>query len=741
MAPSSPRHLLALEKRGLIDTEHPLRLTGVLTAQPDRRPDRLMLELAVEEIQRSGRRHPAEGKVRITVRLSSAWQERSLPFRVGDRVQFPTKLRRPDPPGNPGGFNYRLWLSRRGISHVGSVKSPIAVEIISRGGGIPGAAQVSSLRSALGERVRHDFSPAGALSQRGALLQAMLLGQRGEISEETKRLLRRTGLLHIIAISGLHVWLLGLIVFLLLRFMRLPDRLVTLATLTAILAYWALAGGRSSAGRASLVAIIFLLGRLFYRIPNILNNLAFAAFVILLFAPTELYSAGFQFTFAAAISISLIFPVLNELFKPVGRVGQVMAVSLAAVFGTLPLTSTYFNIVTLHGALTTSLLIPAMTLLILLGFVYIVIASLLPFTAGFLAGIVGFLLGITLEAASLFDNVLPAALRLPAPPVWLVAAYYGAYLLITVLAKRTERRITPLLPFAAMLTLVVWNPFAGPQGGKYVLHAIDVGQGESLLLELPDGSAAIIDGGGSPFSDYDIGEYEVCRFLWQRNHRRIELMVSTHSDSDHIEGLLAVGRNFDVGELWITTAAEQNGDLMELLRMAKRRGWKVKRLSRGMKLRWRGTTWNCLNPPQPPYKGKNAANANSLVALVTAGDRRLLLTGDAGAGQLRDIALINGIGLRCDVLKVPHHGSDDALCEELLDASRPSYAVISAGLRNVHGFPRPDVLAELERREITVLRTDLHGAVSLTLNENMVSVRTQKHPAEGNRKAAAESHR
>jgi competence protein ComEC len=725
---ADPHHLANLIRSNEFDFSQPVRITGILAHHPDRRPNLLQLDLAVERIEQAHKSQTARGGLLVNVHLSAAWNERALPFRTGDRVQLIAQINLPRPPGNPGGFAYDLYLLRNGITAIAHVKSPLAVRILSRGHGLPGAAQISSLRAALMGTVERDFSPTGQLSQRGALLQAMLLGQRGMISDETKHLLQRTGLLHIIAISGLHVWLLGFVVFMALRSARLSDRWVSLLTIAAIAFYWVLAGGRSSAGRACLVAIVFLAGRFFYRRADLINNLAFAALVILVVTPTELFSPAFQLTFSAALSICLLYPPLNRLLGPLGWIGSALAVSFAALFGTFPLSAMYFNIATLHGAITTSLLIPAITLVIFIGFLYLLLAFLFPFSAGLLAGLVDFLLGITLEAASLFDRALPAAIRLPSPPPWLAVAYYLALLAVPFLAAKTKRTFTPFLPLLILLVLLVWNPFIGPPIGDYRLHAIDVGQGESLLLELPDGSAALIDGGGAAYGDFDVGEYAVSDFLWSRGRRRIELMVSTHSDSDHIDGLISVARNFDIGEIWVTTAPEENEKYLDLIRIARQKEWKVRRLARGDRIIWRSTAWTCLNPPNPPYRGRNASNANSLVTLVQAGNWRILLTGDAAAAQLDDIAKLYGLTLHCDVLKVPHHGSDDSLSTEFLNLANPQYALISSGYRNVHGFPRQTVLEALDSRQIKVLRTDLQGALSLTLGSNRISVSTGLTP-------------
>ncbi len=726
MAPGSPDRLPRLESAGELRLDRLIELEGVVRGHPERRPDLVKLTLDVERISQSGTSREAEGGILVTVYLSERWQERELPFRAGDRVRMLTRLKKPRRPGNPGGFDYAGYLRLRGITHICSLKSPMAVEILGRGCGLPGSSLFSSLRATLGGQVRRHFARHGVLSQRGALLEAMLIGNRGMISQETKNLLRRLGLLHVIAISGYHVWALSLICFLLLRSARIPDRWASVVTIVVISFYWAVAGGRSSAGRACLVGIVFLLGRVFDKRSNSVNNLAFAACCILAVAPTELYNVGFHLTFAAALSITLLYKPLNRLFRPLGWAGSLLAISVAAKLGVMPIVALNFNTVTLHGIVTNALLVPVLGLIIILGFLFLFAAAALPALGWLLAVLVSFLLGLTLEVIRLLDALLPLAIHVPEPPLWLLVAYYVSLPLWLALIRKAEAvakivvRAAPAVVAAALISV---NPFVVAPRGHYRLHAIDVGQGEALLLELPDGSAALIDGGGTPLSDFDVGQSVVCDFLWHRGHRRIDLMVSTHSDTDHLEGLLSVAENFPVRELWLTSAAQENDNLRHLLRTAERGGWVVRRLSRGRTLRWRSTRWHVLGPPAEPYAGPEASNDNSLVALVEIGRYSIMLTGDAERGPLDETAALYGERLRCDVLKVAHHGSDDALSLAFLEAAAPRLALISAQLDNVHRFPRPAVIDALEQDGITILRTDLQGALSLTFKANKIEVR------------------
>jgi competence protein ComEC len=735
MDPGAADHLGRLEESGALLSEKLLELGGVIGRHPDRRPDALNLVLDVESIAQGGRVTGASGSVLVRIKLSTEWTDRELPFRTGDRVRLLTELRRPDPPGNPGGFDYPAFLRRQGITHIGAVKSPLALEIEARGLGFPGASAISSLRAALERQIRKFFSEEGVPTQRGALLAAMLIGNREMISPDTERLLRRCGLLHIVAISGYHVWVLTLICFLLLRVAGVPDRWASLATIIIIACYWTVSGGRSSAGRACLVGIIFLLGRVFYKRPNTINSLAFAAFVLLVAVPTELYAAGFQLTFAAAFCIALLYGPLVRLLRRLGRIAPVPAVSLAAQMGVLPLTAFYFKTITLHSFITTTLLVPAVSLIIILGFLFLMIAAVFPPAAQAAAWVISTILEMTLNAARLFDVILPFWIRIPPPHLWLVAVYFAA-LALWLTAERTKLKdrlpampyglqaLLPVIPVLAAAALLVTNPFVSPSKGESRFHAIDVGQGESLLLELPEGSAILIDGGGIPESEFDVGENIVSEYLWSRGYRKLEAVVSTHAHTDHLEGLRSVVENFQVGELWIGDAEQESKELDELLGVAESRGITVKRFRRGDRATMGSSSWSFLNPPDPPYEGKNALNRNSLVARVEIGDRSLLLTADIDALTATDLVELYGTMLRSDVLKVPHHGGRDSLTREFLTAVAPQVAVISLGRRNIFHFPDEGLIRLLEEAGVTALRTDVNGALVLRLGNDEISAAT-----------------
>lgn len=733
---SDPDHISALEQDNGIDFTRIIEIEGMVAEHPAKYDHGLRLIVDIRRLDQSGVSITASGRIQLYVNTPGTHDKMLSPFRSGDNIRFFSHLRKPTVYNNPGGFDYAEYLRRFGITHTAAVNSPLAVEILNRSGVLDPSAVISSVKAEFEEIIQQFFSDSGGLNQKGALLEALLLGNRGRIEEETIAPLRRAGLMHIIAISGYHVWVLSLICFGLLRLTGLNDRWTSSITALVIIFYWGLTGGRSSIGRASIIALLFLLGKIFQKKSFPANNLAFAALAILLLNPTEIYSAGFQLTFAAVISILICYRRIVPFLRPLGLAGPLLAVSISAQLGVIPLTAYHFNMVNVHSILSSIVVLPMVSLVILLGFTLLLIGHFIPFLAELLAGLISFNIGILLESVELLDRVLPFSIRLPAPPVWLIVSYYiclAAWAVAQILREKREAvdelpatlNLVAMIPAAIALLLLVVNPFHGPPTGFYRLHAIDVGQGESLLLELADGSAALIDSGGTPMSDFDIGESVVSPFLWHRGHRSIDLVMATHGHSDHVEGLNAVLRNFTVGQLWLPRGIRNNEDVAKLLDTANRRGTAIRYIGRGDEVRWRSTSWRFFNPPSPPYTGKDALNNNSLVCSVRIAGKKVLFTGDAEARALEEIIRQYGNELHADILKVPHHGSDDALNAELLELVRPRVAVISAGRNNLFNFPRPLVLRELKKHNILAARTDEKGWISILISGDSITVETQ----------------
>ena len=276
----------------------------------------------------------------------------------------------------------------------------------------------------------------------------------------------------------------------------------------------------------------------------------------------------------------------------------------------------------------------------------------------------------------------------------------------------------------AVFAVVAWHPFpAQIEQGKLELTAIDVGQGEALLLGLPDGTAALVDAGGAArfgeaVSTFDVGEEVVSPYLWSRSIRRLRALAVTHPDADHLGGAEAILRNFDVEELWLGrgTFDEEYADLIAL---ARERGVPVVRLGAGDVRELGEVSFRVLSPGMELDLNRNDL---SLAMVARYGAHEVLLAGDLE--EIGESLAAQGLSaIDGEVLKVSHHGSRTSSTRELLGRFRPEVAVVSAGPDNLYGHPHAETLERLRGAGAMVLRTDRRGAVTVLTDGQRIEVR------------------
>jgi competence protein ComEC len=327
---------------------------------------------------------------------------------------------------------------------------------------------------------------------------------------------------------------------------------------------------------------------------------------------------------------------------------------------------------------------------------------------------------------------LPLEMRVPPPPPWL-AICFGLSLVLVALSftASRRRRFLAAAVCAGLLLTLVWHPFpAKLKPGHMELAALDVGQGDALFVALPEGRTMIVDGGGQPdFRDpddppsrrqpLDIGEAVVSPYLWSRSVKRLDVVAVTHSDEDHLGGIPALLRNFEVGELWLGHSAAAE-DYAAIETLARSRGTSVRRMREGETRSLGGARIEVLGPSPGPSETRNN---QSLVLALRYGQQSFLLTGDIE--DAREHALVaSGLAQPSGVLKVAHHGSRSSSQMEFLSQVRPVFAVISAGADNFYGHPHEAVIGRLKAAHSTTLRTDREGLVSISTDGRRLFVET-----------------
>lgn len=683
----------------------PVRLEGVLLEDAEDSGRRTALTLQVERLGAGRAEWEVRGEARITV--DGDRREALRELSRGSRIAVWSRVSEPRPPGNPGRRE-----NRGAVALFGSTKSGLLVrEIVP--GPLPWRA-LQRLRAGIRERLRG----GGFEDDVHAVVAAMLIGDRTRAPRETERAFRDAGTLHLMAVSGLHVGLLGLLIYGIAVLAGVPRRRALAILLLALPLYAALCGGRPSVVRAVLMAGVVTVGLRRGLSGQAMNGLGLAALALLAYSPWNALDVGFQLSFGATLAIIAAFRRVDPAdasWDPPARwrawVLVPLGVTLAAQLATFPIIAWHFGRVVFGGLLVA---VPAGLLagpVLGLGFAWLAVADigfLGSAVAGLLTLVTRALIGLSEWGAGLSFGAFPVARpSLSWLLVWLVLA-------ILVLKLGGRRRILP----AAFLVLLALStlPLAEPADGTLRLTALDVGMGDALVLSLPGGGAVLLDA-GTAFGGWSAGEAVVVPFLAARGHRRLRAAVPTHGDLDHVGGFPAVLRDFGVDEVWegAGTAEDDRRAVALMHREREEQGTPLRRLRAGERFRLGGARFSVLLAGDHGRGWEARPNERSVVLAVDYAGRRLLFTGDAGEATERILLGRYGAALRADVLKVGHHGSRSSTTPEFLAAVAPRVALVSVRADPRRRLPDDGVLERLSRSGARVYRTDRSGAVTVAI--------------------------
>jgi competence protein ComEC len=621
------------------------------------------------------------------------------------------------------------------------------------------------------------------------MLNAMLFGDRSRLTHTLRAGFERTGSFHLFVVSGMHVALLAGMLIWLGRRLRLREWSATLMTLTLVSAYALITGFGVPVQRALLMTAVFLIARLLSRERNTLNALGAAALAVLIAAPHALFEASFQMTFLAIVAIAgIAIPLGEHSFLPYERavrnlrsmwvdttlpprlaqfrmMVRLWCEAIAEAYGSrmrvlpawlirsallvaelvligliaeavmvLPM-AIYFHRATVFALPANMVSIPLIAVLAVLGLATFLASLVSPFLAALPGAMLALLLHGVTGAIHRISNASGADLRVPGPTMGhtLVALACFAFCCWAVRRARTLAWIAAfMLPLA--IAVMLWPAPPQVQSDRLEVTAIDVGQGDSLLVVAPDGRTMLVDAGGptgaaanaenasrlGSENGFDIGEEVVSPYLWSRQLRRLDVVALTHAHSDHMGGMPAVLRNFHPRELWVAVDPD-SAPYRALLAEAATLGIRVRHLRAGDHMRWGGVDLSVL-APEPAYANPGPpVNDDSLVMRMQFGRGSALLEGDAEAPSESAMAAaaLSGRGLAVGpdtLLKVGHHGSRTSTTPEFLSLVSPQDAVISVGRNNTFGHPRPEVIARLAAEHAHIFRTDQSGLTTFLLS-------------------------
>jgi competence protein ComEC len=722
---------------------------GRIVSALDRDPDRSGFTLEAAELDGAA----VSGLMRASVRVPVTT------IGYGDLIRVSGRIFEPQGFNNPGGFDYGAYLARSGVLRMISIKDESAIAVLRPGRG------VFRLIQDWREKIRQSFL-ASTSGEGSAILQAMVLGEEGALTDEMRDTFLAAGVTHIISISGSHLGMVALICFGLVRvLMRLlpepayhrltiladPKKIAAWITLPLVIFYTLLAGAQVATVRSLVMIIAAMAALILDRENALLHALATAGLFILIASPQALFDISFQLSFISVLSIGFVVQLWSDLqVRPQGFLKKlafdivllvVISVSTSLVTG--PLVARTFNQISLVSVVSNIVVIPFAGLVVVpLGLFSGILSLFLHHLP--LAALNQFSADWFVKTVSFFSRMPLAELHPRAPGLlWLTAHVLLMVSLFWIVRERLLSRYRPLefsshvsrtpvvIAGISFIALSFFTIRASLSDHQALVIFPDVGQGDSALIRLSDGKNILIDGGGTMENRFDIGRRVVAPFLWNQGVRRLDLVVLSHPHPDHMNGLRFILQKFDVSRIMTHNRDEDLPGYDEFRKIAADRDvpWTVGSGDEGAPLGIGDAQVQVLHPAgsfeSPERKGFAAENDDSLVLRIAVNNRVLLFPGDIGRGAEQAL-LERKVDLACDLIKAPHHGSRSSSSEEFLAAAHPSIAIMTIGRANRYHHPSPDVVERYEAMGCRIFRTDLDGALFIDLGKDAMRVTTAK---------------
>ncbi len=623
---------------------------------------------------------------------------------------------------NPGEFDYGKYLSEQGISGTLNIYNINDIKIINNNAD-PILQSIFKIRKMLDEKISEFHDP-----QTAGLLRGLLLADRSNIDYDTRTEFINSGVIHVLAVSGLHVGFIAFIFIILLG--RFNIYLKSIITMLGLLSFMILTGMPASVFRATIMAIVIIISFLSNRTTNLFNSLAVAALIILILNPGELFQPGFQLSFSAVLSIAAIYPVFREKINLVPRKFHFLknillftGISLAAQLGTLPFTLIYFGKLSIVAIAANLVVIPIIGLIVADAILTLTLAFILPLLSSYYAA-----------ANNFFAKVLFFIVHLTGSYehsfIWIRnfsfidAVIFYCFLIIGILGiKMFQNKLAKIV----LITSVVVNVFLYcSMDNKELLSSnelsvlmIDIGQGDSFLLKFPDGETALVDAGDAT-KNFDNGERVIMPLLNHFGIEKIDYGFVSHVDADHYGGFFSLITNKKIKRIF---KPQIDSSLIKDIKFEKflnKERIPITYYQKG-EMNIGNAKIYILNDRKIESNLKLSSNDRSGLLKVVFGNTSILFTGDMEEKAERIYVDEYHEFLNSEVLKVSHHGSKNGTFTLFLKNVKPKVSLISAGLKNKFGHPSQLILNKLNLVRSKFYRTDENGAVLLVSDGNSFS--------------------
>lgn len=648
-------------------------------------------------------------------------QSNNQTIKSGNQIQVQGELSYFEEARNPGNFDQEFYYEKQGI-HASVWADQYQITDL----------KTWKIRECLANFRRgwKQLLIAQMGERHGNSMSAIMLGEKSELDVQMKALYQKSGIGHILAISGLHMSFLGMGFYGILRKTGCPIRIAGVLGILFLLGYTIMIGGGVSAMRAFLMFTIRVGADICGRVYDMPTSLSVAGVWIALESPLYLQDAGYLLSFGAVLGMAAIYPVLAGSQKRATKLMQSFQASLAVNLVLLPVMLSFYYEFPPYSLFLNLVIIPLMSVVLGAG----LLGSVLSLMFRPVGRLVLLLCKGVLELYELCSSLtmkLPCSRIVTGKPetVWIIL-YYAFLLAVCLYLSRQKKTRSKRACLAWGLLAMAGVCLAGScqmrNRGIFQVTMLDVGQGDGIFLRSPGGAACFVDGGSSDVSK--VGEYRIVPFLESQGVKDLDYVFISHGDADHMSGIEEILQNQSLGirirHLVLPPVRLHDDGLTKLGKTAVKNGTKVLGMEAGEELCLDEMSLTCMAPSQA-YNGETG-NAASMVLWLECRNLEMLLTGDVegeGEVQLTDW-MREHRKTKCDILKAAHHGSKNSTLPEFLQQLTPKYAWISSGIGNRYGHPSEETLTRLKEKGCLLYGTQEYGAVTLKIKGEKATIET-----------------
>jgi len=710
-----------------------VKIQGYVISLPEVKNNRTNFIIRSDKIFVQDREIDVSGDVFVSIRKGKSPFDVFPSVGYGDKIEVIGVLKKPIGSRNPEEFDFGRYLKIHDIDAVFLSYILSHVKVVEKFK--PSLSQPIEFLKSVAFKIRLKvFALIDSVmpSVEASFLKGLTLGYRGEMPKEVRQYFIDTGTYHILAVSGLHVGIISSMFFALTSFLRVGLMLRISLTIFGLVVYAFIVGLPPSVVRAVIMASIFLIGVGIERRIDIFNLLGFSAILILLFDSKQIFHPGFQLSFSAVASIVYFYP---RIFKFVSnlplmssyvllqKVLSLFFVSLSAQILTLPFTVSYFNKISFISLIANIFIVPLVGIAVPLGFAMLISYPISGFVGDVFANATWFVLNLTLSLAKFLAEIPFAYVEARSDVLFSIAlVYLSLFLIVKIKSKNLMKRIVFAVLIVANIYVYFFSDgvfFERKNFKSFEVTVLDVGQGDAIFVQFPDGKNILIDGGNKTFN-FDPGQRVIEPFLKKKGINKIDAVLVTHPHNDHIGGIPYILENFEVGAV-IDNGLNYSSEIYRrYLDIINRKGIRhiVARAGDKIELSKVARIY-VLHPIEPfvgDYNGEDkygsghAVNNSSVVIKIQYGGNSFLFMGDAEKEAEESMIKIYDTFLKSDWIKVGHHGSETSSSPAFVLKVKPTWAVISVGKYNKYNHPSDIVLRRYNLIGSKIHRTDEEGA-------------------------------